>query len=181
MKRTLSLAVEPPSCRRVRRLHLLRHGGWSVGFIAIEAKYTESMTEPAKVLNPRYEVLAPESGLFIDPMAVELRQAPLQQMFRQHVLAQAMIVRGDASEGRVVMLAPALNGEVRRALSDYEKHLNSAANNKAGYEAWTLEQFIQVLGTLGDGEYASRLHDRYLDWSRIENALEAGFAARLAG
>ena len=66
------------------------------GFIGIEVKYSETMWEPAPPeLNARYETLAPASGLFKDPMSVILRLNPLQQLFRQHLLAYAALERGD--------------------------------------------------------------------------------------
>src|SRR3546814_21141930 len=57
------------------------------GFIAIEVKYSETMTEPAATLRPRYEALSNLVEVFSAPDAPELRKNPLQQLWREHMLS----------------------------------------------------------------------------------------------
>ena len=64
------------------------------GFVAFEIKYSESMREPMPELKPRYADLSEASGLFTDPTAAALRTNPLQQLWREHLLAQSMIDNG---------------------------------------------------------------------------------------
>jgi hypothetical protein len=57
------------------------------GFVAFEIKYSESMREPMPELKPRYDELSDVSGLFTDPAAAALRTNPVQQLWREHLLA----------------------------------------------------------------------------------------------
>jgi hypothetical protein len=51
------------------------------GFVAVEVKLTEAMTEPVPdMLRPRYAELAEACELFIDHAAEALRRNPLQQL-----------------------------------------------------------------------------------------------------
>ena len=77
------------------------------GFVAFEIKYSESMREPMPELKPRSAELSDASGLFTDPAAVALRTNPLQQLWREHLLAQSMT--RDRAENR-----PCLSQSPRR-------------------------------------------------------------------
>jgi hypothetical protein len=60
------------------------------GFVAYELKYSESMREPTPELKPRYDELSDASGLFTEPAVAALRTNPIQQLWREHLLAQTM-------------------------------------------------------------------------------------------
>jgi hypothetical protein len=94
------------------------------GFLAIEQKYAESMQEPAPDLSPRYDEIARSSGLFIDPTLPALRAPPLRQLYREHLLAQIMLARGNYDEGRFVLIAPRLNYHARNAGGGYNCQIN---------------------------------------------------------
>jgi hypothetical protein len=150
------------------------------GFVALEFKYTETCGERQKELRPRYDELIPATGLFIDPAALELRGPPLQQLMREHVLAQATIMRGDHSEGRFIVVAPAFNQPVQDACNRYAANLTPPGEGQAGFAMVTLESFIAALGEQGDEAYAASLYRRYCDWSLIDDEIEANFAMRSA-
>ena len=86
------------------------------------------MREPVPELKPRYDELSDASGLFTDPAAVALRSNPLQQLWREHLLAQSMIGNGLYDEGYLVMIAPALNYHVQ----DARRGLSSALARAGG-------------------------------------------------
>jgi hypothetical protein len=58
------------------------------------------MTETPARLRRRYDELSTASGLFKDPDHPELRAAPLQQLWRQSLLASAMVMNGLYNAGR---------------------------------------------------------------------------------
>ncbi|WP_242096717.1 hypothetical protein [Sphingomonas sp. CROZ-RG-20F-R02-07] len=143
------------------------------GFVGIEVKYSEGMTEPApSALNERYEVLAPASGLFKEPLHAALRVNPLQQVFREHLLAQAMLMRGDVAEATFVFLAPRHNHLVQQAASLYTSFLTPCDDTQARFANVHLEQFVDALGWAGAGDEALSLHDRYLDWRQVDQVVE---------
>lgn len=121
------------------------------------------------------------SGLFLDPMAVELRKPPLQQFMREHALAQAAIMRGDYSEGRFIILTPALNSSIHRICARYAEQLAPAVEGKAGFGVWPLEGLVDTPREHGDAGYADSLFRRYCDWSRIDAEIDAHVPAKLAG
>ncbi|MDB5583365.1 MAG: hypothetical protein JWR80_8541 [Bradyrhizobium sp.] len=152
-----------------------------LGFVALELKYSESAWEQQKELGERYGELMPATGLFIDPTDEGLRRPPLQQLMREHVLAQASIMRGDYSEGRFIVVAPELNLPVIHACNRYAAHLVSPAKRQAGFAVWTLEALVNALREHGDAGYADGLFRRYCDWSLVDDEIEANFPAKLGG
>jgi hypothetical protein len=141
------------------------------GFVAFEIKYSESMREPMPELKPRYDELSDASNLFTDPAAAALRTNPLQQFWREHLLAQSMIDNGLYDEGYLVVIAPALNYHVQDATEIYQTYLCEPADNKVGFVNLTLEDVIAVL-RLSDAAHAEALHHRYCDFWLVDGALE---------
>lgn len=146
------------------------------GFIAIETKYTESCQEPVPAIRPRYDDLADVSGLFVDPRKQALRTNPCQQMFREHLLAQAMLMRGDYDEGRFVVIAPKLNTLVATAVAGYRAELDTTGEDQVGFTSITLEDTIVALAMAGEEEYAARLFRRYADFSLVDGELHLFWA-----
>lgn len=151
------------------------------GIVAIEMKYSESGWEPIKDLRQRYADLMPASGLFVDPTAPDLRNRPVQQLMREHVLLQAAIMRGDYAEGRFIVILPELNYPMQSACRRYAAQLAAPADGKAGFGIVTLEAFIETLRGSGETDHAAALFRRYADWSLIDEEIEANFPAVLAG
>lgn len=148
----------------------------SRGFVAIEVKYSESMGETQRPLKPRYGELAPIAELHREPGAAYLTAGRLQQFYRQHLLAQATLMRGDFSEGRVLVIAPEFNSQVQNRIAEYADTLLPVAPAKVGFSAITLEAMIELLRQCGKRSYARSLHDRYCDWSKVDEVIEAEIA-----
>lgn len=136
------------------------------GFIAVEVKYTESMHEQPARLRPRYDELSRESNLFVDPDHPALRQAPIQQLWRQHLLCYAMLKNGLYAAGRFILIAPSLNHAVREAVAQYRTHL--LPGGAVPFEAISFEQVIGAIRRSGAPETAEKLHDRYCNWAPID-------------
>jgi hypothetical protein len=141
------------------------------GFVAFEIKYSESMREPMPELKPRHAELSEASGLFTDPAAAALRANPLQQLWREHLLAQNMIGNGLYDEGYLVVIAPALNYHVQDAAEAYQAHLREPEDGKVRFVNLTLEDVIEVI-RLSDPAHADALHRRYCDFWRVDAELE---------
>lgn len=141
------------------------------GFVAIEVKYSESCQEPAPTIRPRYDDLAEASGLFVEPMKPALRTNPYQQLFREHLLAQAMLMRGDADEAKFVVIAPRLNALFGSAVAGYQAELKPAGEDQVGFASITLEDTIIALAMAGEEEYAARLYRRYCDFQLVDGEL----------
>lgn len=135
-------------------------------FLAVEVKYSEGMTEPAARLRPRYDELSLASGLYVDPEDQALRKNPCQQLWRQHMLAQVMVMNGLFDIGQVIVVAPRLNSEVQRACIRYDGLL-AKQPGKVGFAAVPLEDAISALALVGAADQASALAARYTDFSPV--------------
>jgi hypothetical protein len=133
------------------------------GFLGIEVKYSEDLKQKPGQHRPRYEQVAKAMGAFVDPEAAELRAAPLQQVWRDHLLAGSLLVRGDYDLGAFVFLYPRDNAECHAAVTRYRTHLSSEAT----FAAWTLEEVVGALKAAGAGPWVQSFEARYLDWGRL--------------
>lgn len=136
-------------------------------FVAVEVKYSETMQEPAAKVRPRYDELSRESGLFRDPDHPALRGSPLQQLWRQHMLAYAMVANGLYDSGRFFVVAPAHNTQVRRAVDLYREHL-VAEHSPVPFIATTIEDMAEAIDRSGAFETARLIHERYCDFSAVD-------------
>jgi hypothetical protein len=141
------------------------------GFVAFELKYSESMREPLLELKPRHAELSDASNLYVDPAAAALRTNPLQQLWREHLLAQSMIDNGLCDEGYFVTIAPALNHHVQDAAEAYQTHLREPEDGKVRFVNLVLEDVIEVIH-LSDPGHAEALHHRYCDFWVVDRELE---------
>lgn len=149
-----------------------------LGFIAIETKYSESGQEPAPELNPRYDELSRASGLFKEPAHAALRVNPLQQLFREHLLAQAAVMRGDYAEAHFVLIAPRHNHLVQNAARLYASFLAPPGAAQVPFLNLELEQVIDAWRAAGEPAHGQALRDRYCDWGQIDDIVRAALRAQ---
>jgi len=154
-------------------------GGGQIGFIGMEVKYSETGTEPAPPeLNPRYADLAHGSGLYREPDHAALRVNPLQQLFREHLLAQAAVMRGDYAQAYFVLLAPRLNHLVQNSATLYASFLNPPIKGQVSFVNVHLEQLVEAYGWASAQDHAAALQERYLDWGKVHEAVRAAIRAK---
>lgn len=150
------------------------------GFIGVEAKYTETGNEPAPPeLNPRYADLAHSSGLFKEPDHAALRVNPFQQLFREHLLTQAAVMRGDYAEAYFVLVAPRLNHLVQNSAALYACFLTEPTEGQVSFINVHLEQLVDAYGWAGAYDHAAALHERYLDWGKVDEVVRAAVQAKV--
>ena len=142
-------------------------------FLAVEIKYTESPGSTRAPANQRPDALSRAAGVFADPDSRALRGGALQQLWRQQLLATAMLERGLYDEGRVVVVAPAPNRELWGAVRSYTAQLATPEPAKARFEALTLERIVTCIAEAGAEPAANCLAERYLDFRPAREALAA--------
>jgi hypothetical protein len=135
------------------------------GFIAIEVKFSETMNEPAARLRPRYDELAISSGCFKHPENPALRASPLQQFWRQHMLAASMLQAGLYDTGCFVVVAPLFNSQAQNAIAMFRSEITDDA--PVQFDAVTLETFVEAIGKAGAAETAAALNRRYVDFAPV--------------
>jgi len=144
-------------------------------FVAIEVKYSEAPAGIASPARPRYDVLSRDAGVYRDPDAPALRYAPIEQFWREQLLVTAMLKAGDYDDGRLLVIAPALNAECQTAITRYRTELISDDPAETRFQAITLEDITTAIGCAGAHTVAERVSDRYLNLEPVHRALADTF------
>jgi hypothetical protein len=139
-------------------------------FVAIEMKYSEAPAGIASPGRPRYDALSRSAGVFRDPDAPALRHAPIEQFWREQLLVTAMLERGRYHDGRLIVIAPALNAECQAAIARYRSQLVSDDPGETSLQAVTLEDLTAAVGAAGAETIAALVTERYLDFEPVHRA-----------
>ena len=135
------------------------------GFIGIEVKYAESLREETKEkanknFKERYAALTNSCGLFKANSVEFLRQPPLSQIWRDHLLSIA--TKQDFDEGFFVFLFPSKNKHCQSGIDDYTKYLAFDNEVENCFYPRYLEDFINILTTVSNAEWVTELKLRYI-------------------
>jgi len=137
------------------------------GFLGIEVKYHENLQDPVATHRARYDEVASVMGCFSPASLGRLQQAPLQQLWRDHLLAGSMLNDSGLgyTEGCFIVLYPAGNSHCRSAVYEYRKCLGENST----FDAWTLEEVIAVLNLCTEDKWVRDFHQRYLDFRYLSS------------
>ena len=138
------------------------------GFLGIEVKYIEDLTEESKKKaekifkkhKDRYTELTEQSGIFKKNRIDELRKPPISQIWRDHLLALATIK--DYNEGYFVFLSPENNLKCNISLDNYYIFLNSNNYKENKFRRLSLEKCVYILEQLIDDSWVKDLKLRYI-------------------
>jgi hypothetical protein len=133
------------------------------GFFGIEVKYHEDLSGTAAPHRERYDEVAKDMGCFRPDSLVALRQQPLQQLWRDHLLVGITQREKGYAEGTFVLVYPAANTECRVALQSYRRQLIDSSS----FDAWTLEEIMAVLSLTTAEGWVRELRKRYLELDAI--------------
>ncbi len=147
--------------------HTLPSGG--SGFIGIEVKYHENLAIKPAPFRPRYQELAAAMACFSESRLAALRAAPLEQIWRDHLLAGAMLATRTWSSGLYVFLYPEDNLHCARAAASYAECLTKSDT----FEAMTLERVVNEITRHTTASWTIQLKDRYFGWEKIDALLAA--------
>lgn len=139
----------------------------TTGFVGIEVKYHENLSEQAGRHRPRYDDVAATMACFKPTSLPELRHRPLQQIWRDHMLAGAYRAVDEFEEGVFAYLYPAANQACANAVTAYTSHLTSLET----FFDWTLEAFTNCVSSYTDESWIDAFVDRYLAFEKIEARL----------
>jgi hypothetical protein len=136
----------------------------------IEVKYSEDMMGPAARIRDRYDEAARAVHLYNDPESPLLRSLALEQLWREHMLAQLAVDHGITSRAVFMAIGPRLNRRVMTAFRVYQNELIDLEHqdaNRVGFEPIALETFVDAINAAGATEFAQSLWHRYLDFERV--------------
>ena len=150
-------------------LHIVTPEG-EPGLVVIEMKYSEAMSGPAAAHRPRYDAASRQVRLFRDPDSLALRSVALEQLWREHMLAQLAVDLEFTPKAHFVAIAPHLNRQATAAFHAYADLLAAPEpedTSAVGFTPLTLEAIVDALATAGATDTAAKLRQRYLDFGRI--------------
>jgi len=141
------------------------NGTGEKGFVGIEVKYHENLMNKPSSIKPRYFEVAEKMKCFRPECLPQLQLSPLEQIWRDHLLAGSLLNAGDGfKDGFFVFLAPKDNPHCKRAVGKYRECLT----DERTFESWTLEDVVAVIKeNTGDG-WIHEVVDRYLGFGKIE-------------
>ncbi len=140
------------------------------GFVAIEVKYHENLLGPAGTHRDRYDEVATQMGCFSPSTRDALKSSPLQQIWRDHLLAGVTRYVDGYDDALFVMLYPKDNRHVSDAVAAYRSCLSDVGS----FADWTLEDVCDRLRQRSQVEWIGVFTDRYLAFSKVTERLERG-------
>lgn len=145
-----------------------RGAAGGTGLVGIEVKYHENLRGTAGDHKARYDEVADMMGCFVSDRG-PLQFSPLQQIWRDHLLAGITRIEDGYDDGMFVILYPRDNPHVSTALDDYRAQLSNADS----FAAWTMEGVVGKLRELSDAAWIDAFSDRYLAFDKIDLRLGA--------
>lgn len=151
------------------------------GIVYAEAKYSEEMAGPVARWRERYDQALQEVRLYKNPDSPILRSPPIEQLMREHMLAQLSVDHGITPRAMFIGIAPRLNRRVDAAFRVYASELLPVPNDdptRVRFQHFTLETLIDAIDVAGDRETADQLWKRYCNFQRVYDAALAVIAPK---
>lgn len=139
------------------------------GFIGIEVKYHENLAVTVAKLRDRHDEIAVAMQCFDPASLALLKTPPLEQIWRDHLLAGSLLQSGAFEDGFFVFLYPQANLQCAGAVRDYSACLKEMDT----FMGWTLETVLTCLKEITSAKWIDDFFDRYLRFDRIEQFLKA--------
>ena len=133
------------------------------GFIGIEVKYHENLIGKSAATTDRHREIAGQMKCFYEDSLEYLEKQPLQQIWRDHMLAGIHKIVNEFEEGFFVFLYPDGNTHCSDAVAKYQECLT----NQQTFTTWTLESVASAIKSETTDEWIDLFVDRYLDFAKI--------------
>jgi len=138
------------------------------GFAGIEVKYHEDLANKPSRHHLRYDEVADEMGCFLAEAHAQLRDKPLQQIWRDHLLADIHRRVDGFADGFFVFLNPAGNDACNQAVAAYRRCLT----REDSFVHWTLETIVEAIRQRCDQPWVAAFADRYLAFEKLDHAVD---------
>lgn len=129
-------------------------------FLGIEVKYAGGLGGVPARHRPRYDEVADAMGVFSPARRAKLKLPPLEQFWRDHLLAGSLLLDKASLFGRgaFAVVSPERNTVVATALKDYALCLGDSST----FRTWTLEGVLDAAEHAGGGEWVRDARKRYV-------------------
>lgn len=136
------------------------------GFVGVEVKYHESLQDREAKHRDRYDILAAAMGCFHQHKLATLQRRPLQQLWRNHLLAGSLQQADGFDKGIFAFLYPRDNLCCANAVENYRDCLA----RQDSFAVWTLETVAAALKRQTPNVWVDSFVDRYLNFSKLSPA-----------
>ena len=138
----------------------------SKGFIGIEVKYHENLIGQASTHKARYDEIASQMDCFNGSRLDDLKKQPLQQIWRDHLLAGIHKIVDGFEEGFFVFLYPEANTYCAEAVDRYGQCLTKSDT----FKPWTLESVVNAIKRCTSEDWINLFVDRYQNFDKLTNS-----------
>lgn len=137
-------------------------------FLGIEVKYAESLKDKPSTHKNRYEVISKDSGIFNMSKLEELKQKPIQQIWRDHLLTLSMFIsNSDFVRGDFIYLFPEKNDDCVYAIEKYNQTFLPISETY--FKPLTIEMLINTLKKNCSAKWILDFENRYLRFDKTES------------
>jgi len=139
------------------------------GFFGIEVKYAETLNDKPSSHKPNYEKISEKSGIFDMSKLDKLKQKPIQQIWRDHLLTLSLFVtNNDYKIGDFVYLYPVDNKNCETAIEKYEQTFDQT--KESYFRPLTIEKLTETIKKYCNEDWINEFENRYLNFDKIEKA-----------
>ncbi len=138
------------------------------GFVGIEVKYTEKLYDEPSSHKSRYEEIAELSAIFDMSFLPQLKDKPIQQIWRDHLLALSMFkANEDYAIGDFVFLYPSGNRNCKNAIVKYEQTLSP--EGETYFLPAVMEDWVKVIKNHTKEQWILDFEHRYLNFEKLKD------------
>lgn len=131
--------------------------------VAIETKYHESMVCIPRADHASHQRISRADGCVNEQRFADLAKSPLEQIWRDHVLAMSMHQQNLCDGCLSVVAYPAQNEPCRRAVDGYKDCLTAHAT----FAGWHLQDIHAAVARHSTAPWVREFHERYLDFTKV--------------
>lgn len=135
-------------------------------FFGIEVKYAEDLNDKPATHKNTYTEISNESGVFNMAMVEVLKEKPIQQIWRDHLLVLSMFIKNnDFNRGDFIYLYPSDNSNCAKGIEQYKMTFNE--NKESYFIPLTLEKLASTIKTISNEKWINEFINRYLNFEKI--------------
>jgi hypothetical protein len=139
-------------------------------FFGIEVKYAEDLNDEPATHKDSYVSISEKSEIFEMSNLQKLKEKPIQQIWRDHLLALSLFVtNNDYKVGDFIYLYPSENTKCEIGIEKYKSTFNKSQENY--FKTLTIENLVNTIKTHCSDKWIFDFEDRYLNFKKIEKVV----------
>jgi hypothetical protein len=138
-------------------------------FFGIEVKYAENLNDKPSSHKKEYEEVAHMSNIFKLDKFESLKEKPIQQIWRDHLLTLSMFIKNNEYKtGDFIYLYPEKNINCEKGIEKYIETFNE--NTESYFKPLTFENLVKVTKKICSDKWINEFENRYLNFEKIRVA-----------